>query len=364
MFDPEHWAGLPFHFWSVVFFVFGAMIGSFLNVCIHRMPREESLVLPGSHCPHCGAAIPWHRNLPLVSWLALRGRCADCHGPISARYFLVELLTALLFLGSWLAVGHRSWALALVYCVFLAGLIVSAFIDFEHTIIPDVFTLGGMGAGFLASFLVPELHRAESPTLALQRCLVGAGFGAGLIYSVVRVGKVFLGRQRLELPPASRIVFAEHALVLPDEERPYEDIFYRAGDTIRFQAARVELVDRCYSNVPVTMTRTTLRIGEAEFATESVPGFEAVTDRIVVPREAMGLGDAKFMGAIGAFLGWSGVLFSLFASALMASVVGLTLIALHRQDRSRPIPYGPYIAVAATIWIFAGDRILKWWLGV
>jgi len=78
----------------------------------------------------------------------------------------------------------------------------------------------------------------------------------------------------------------------------------------------------------------------------------------------MGLGDVKFMAAIGAFLGWSGVLFTLFASALMGSAVGLTLIALHRQDRSRPIPYGPFIAVAATVWIFAGDRFLKWWLGI
>ncbi len=364
MFDSERWAGLPFHFWSVVFFVLGAMIGSFLNVCIHRLPREESLVSPGSHCPRCGAAIPWYRNLPLFSWLALRGRCASCQGPISARYFVVELLTALLFLGSWLAFGGRSWALALVYCVLMAGLIAAAFIDFEHTIIPDAITLGGIVVGFLGSFLVPELHRADTPTVALQRCFLGAGLGAGLIYGTLRLGKLFLGKHRLELPPASRVVFAEHALVLPDEERPYEDIFCRAGDTIRFQAARVELVDRCYSNVPVTMTQTTLRIGEDEFPTESVPGFEVVTDWIVVPREAMGLGDVKFMAAIGAFLGWSGVLFTLFASALMGAAVGLTLIALHRQDRSRPIPFGPYIAVAATVWIFAGDRFLKWWLGV
>ena len=364
MFDPEHWAGLPFHFWSVVFFVFGAMIGSFLNVCIHRMPREESLVSPGSHCPHCNTAIPWHRNLPLISWLALRGRCANCHGPISARYFLVELLTALLFLGSWLAFGDRSWALALIYCVLLAGLVVATFIDFEHYIIPDAVTLGGIVVGFVGSFLVPELHRADAPTVALQRCFLGAGLGAGLIYGVGRLGKLFLGKHRLELPPASRVVFTETGLVLPDQEIPYGDLFYRASDAIELEAAQVEMVDRGYRDVPVRLTQTALRVGGEEFPTESVPGFEVVTDQIVVPREAMGLGDVKFMAAIGAFLGWSGVLFTLFASALMGAVVGLTLIALRRQDRSRPIQYGPYIAVAATIWIFAGDRILKWWLGV
>jgi leader peptidase (prepilin peptidase)/N-methyltransferase len=364
MFDLEHWAGLPFHFWSVVFFVLGAMIGSFLNVCIHRLPREESLVSPGSHCPHCGAAISWYRNFPLFSWLTLRGRCANCHGPISARYFLVELLTAGLFLASWLAFGGRSWALALVYCVFLAGLIAAAFIDFEHTIIPDAITLGGIVAGFLGSFLVPELHRADTPTVALQRCFVGAGLGAGLIYGTLRLGKLWKGKQRLALPPASRVVFTETGLVLPDQEIPYGDLFYRSSDAIQLEAAQVEMVDRCYRNVPVSLTQTALRLGEEEFPTESVPGFEVVTDWIVVPREAMGLGDVKFMAAIGAFLGWSGVLFTLFTSALMGSAVGLTLIALHRQDRSRPIPYGPFIAVAATVWIFAGDRFLKWWLGI
>ncbi len=364
MFDPQHWAGMPFHFWSVVFFVLGAMIGSFLNVCIHRLPREESLVSPGSHCPHCGTPIPWYRNLPLVSWLALRGRCANCAGPISPRYFLVELLTALLFLGCWLAFGVQSWALALVYCVLLAGLVVATFIDFEHFIIPDAITLGGVGVGFVGSFLVPALHRTDAPTVALQRCFLGAGFGAGVIYAVLRLGKWLLGKQRLQLAPGSRVIFTEAALVLPDHEIPYGELFYRPADAIQLDAAQVELVDRCYWNVPVRLTQTTLRIGEEEFPTESVPGFEAVTDRIVVPREAMGLGDVKFMAAIGAFLGWTGVLFTLFASALLGSVVGVTLIALHRQERSRPIPYGPYIAVAATIWIFAGDRLLKWWLGV
>ena len=116
MFDPEIWAQVPFHFWSVVFFWAGAMVGSFLNVCIHRMPRGESVIAPPSHCPHCHYSIPWYLNIPLVTWIYLRGKCAQCKAPISPRYFAVELLTGLAFLGCWLAFGGQSAALALVYC--------------------------------------------------------------------------------------------------------------------------------------------------------------------------------------------------------------------------------------------------------
>ena len=99
---------VPFHFWSLVFFVFGCMVGSFLNVCIHRMPLGMSIVTPPSHCPHCKYSIPWYLNIPLVTWLALRGRCKNCGAPISPRYFIVELLTGVTFLGCWLAFGRPS----------------------------------------------------------------------------------------------------------------------------------------------------------------------------------------------------------------------------------------------------------------
>ena len=91
--DCETGRLVPFHFWSLVFFVLGCIVGSFLNVCIHRMPLGMSIVTPPSHCPHCKYSIPWYLNIPLVTWLALRGRCKNCGAPISPRYFIVELLT-------------------------------------------------------------------------------------------------------------------------------------------------------------------------------------------------------------------------------------------------------------------------------
>ena len=161
------WSLVPFHFWSLSFFVLGCIVGSFLNVCIHRLPLGMSIVTPPSHCPHCKYSIPWWLNLPLVTWLALRGRCKNCGAPISPRYFIVELLTGLAFLGCWLEIGDRLhqypfMPLALVYAVMLAGLIVATFIDFEHFIIPDEITIGGMVAGFLCSLALPGLQGQET----------------------------------------------------------------------------------------------------------------------------------------------------------------------------------------------------------
>jgi len=362
MSSAQAWAALPFHFWSALFFLVGSMVGSFLNVCIHRMPRAESLVVPGSHCPECRKPIPWYLNIPLVTWLHLRGRCRFCGARISPRYFLVELLTAGLFLACWLVHAKTSAALAVVYAVFLSSLVVATFIDFEHFIIPDTITLGGLAAGFLGSFLVPGLHGVASPVASLQRCVLGAAVGGGSIYAFLRLGKLLFGRQRFRLPPQSRVVFLETGLALPDQAIGYEDLFYRKSDAIVLQAQRVEMVDRCYWDVPVRLTQRTLEIGEEAFNPEEVPCLEVITDEVVVPREAMGQGDVKFMAMVGAFLGWAGVVFSLLGSALLGSAVGITFILLHRRAWSSRIPYGPYIAVAATVWVFVGDALLKWYL--
>jgi leader peptidase (prepilin peptidase)/N-methyltransferase len=361
MFDSQTWAAVPFHFWTAVFFVFGTIVGSLLNVCIHRMPRGESIVFPPSHCPHCGYSIPWYLNIPLVTWLWLRGRCANCGAAISARYLAVELLTGVAFAGLWLIHGAAYPGVVLAYCLVLAGFIVATFIDIEHFIIPDEITIGGIVAGFVVSAIVPALHGAVSRAVAVKLSFIGILVGAGVVYAILRMGKLLFGRQRFVLEPGTKLVFTETALVLPDQQIPYEEIFYRKTDAIELEAETVELIDRCYAKAPVRLTPKSLRINDDVFDPETIPQFEAVTDHLVVPREAMGLGDVKFMGAIGAFLGWQAVFFSLMLSAVLGSVVGVTLIALRKRAWSSRIPYGPYIAVAATIWVFAGRRILAWW---
>ena len=157
----------------------------------------------------------------------------------------------------------------------------------------------------------------------------------------------------------TRIIFSETAVHLPDQEIPYEDVFYRQSDTIALHARTVELVDRCYKDVRVRLSPTRLRIGEEELNPEDVPYLEAVCGKIVLPREAMGLGDVKFMAAIGAFLGWKAVVFSLILSSFIGGIlVGLPLVLLRKRELSSRLPYGPYIALAAVIWIFEGKPIV------
>jgi leader peptidase (prepilin peptidase) / N-methyltransferase len=134
--------------------LFGACIGSFLNVCIHRIPKGESVVQPASHCA-CGQPIAWHDNIPLLSWLVLRGRARCCGRAFSFRYPAIEFLTALLFLASWMLYPPGK---ALGGAVLCSIVICAFFIDHDHMIIPDVFTVGGAATGFCLSLALPSLH--------------------------------------------------------------------------------------------------------------------------------------------------------------------------------------------------------------
>ena len=127
-------------------------------------------------------------------------------------------------------------ALALVYAVFLAGLIAATFIDFEHFIIPDEITLGGIVVGFAASFFLPSLQGERTLGWGMLQSLIGVVVGAGMIYAILRLGKLLFGRQRVKLPLDTKIIFTETAVHLPDKEIPYEELFYRKSDVIVLQA--------------------------------------------------------------------------------------------------------------------------------
>jgi len=257
---------------TVFIFLAGLCIGSFLNVCIWRIPRDESIAWPGSHCPACNHAIaPWD-NLPLLSWLILNGKCRHCKASISPRYFVVELLTGALFAGLWLVHG---WTLQTpVYFFFTGALILGTFVDFDHLILPDRVTIGGMVAGPILSFAFPALQGQTERLPALVQSLIGLALGYGILWTVATVG------------------------------------------------------------------------------------------RLVLKREAMGFGDVKLLGAVGACLGWPAVLFAVFVSSLSGTLLGFTLIALGKKELQSKIPYGPHLALAAVLWMFCGpaciDLYLAW----
>ena len=267
-------------FFSMAIFVFGACIGSYLNVCIYRIPREESTVKPRSHCPHCKKLIPWWRNIPLVSYFVLRARCADCGGKIASRYFLVELLVAVLFLLAWLKfyftdqppilglVPIYDIALVPICWLIISGLVLGTFVDFEHLIIPDRVTLGGIVAGLVLSVAVPALHDAETVMGGLVPSLIGLAVGWGGLWLI------------------------------------------------------------------------------------------AIAGRWAFKKEAMGFGDVKLLGAIGTFFGWQGVLFTLIISSFLGSIAGGLMVITRNKEMQSRIPYGPYIALAAILWIYWGSA---WW---
>jgi leader peptidase (prepilin peptidase)/N-methyltransferase len=269
--------------------LFGACIGSFLNVCIYRIPKGESVVTPPSHCG-CGRPIAWHDNIPILSWFLLRGRARCCGRPFSFRYPAIEALVAALFVACWLLFPAGKAVAGAVLC----SIVVCAhFIDHDHLIIPDVFTIGGAALGLLLSLLLPSLHGQ-----AHEVWLV-AGMRAGL--------DAVLG------------LFVGSALVL----------------------------------------------------------WIALFAEAILKKEAMGFGDVKYLGALGAFVGWQGAVFAMFGGAILGCVWFLVAFSWQRiTGRKAPValpaetpdgqpaelglgvhvPFGPMLGLAALIYFFWAHR--------
>ncbi len=171
---------------SIFVFLIGLIFGSFFNVCIHRLPREESIVWPGSKCPSCGTSIVWHDNIPVLSFVALGGKCRTCKTQISSRYWMIEIITACAYLGIWFYFGLTFVALAAA--ILFSLLLVASVVDLEHQIIPDEVSLGGLAAGVLLSGFVPFLHHEVVWWRALIDSGIGLLAGGGMIYATGVIG--------------------------------------------------------------------------------------------------------------------------------------------------------------------------------
>lgn len=163
-------------------FLFGAVVGSFLNVCICRLPEKVSVVSPPSRCPACGANIPFYYNIPIIGWFVLRGRAACCGAPLSVKYPLVEALTAIFAV--LLAVRFGYGITLFVYFAFVSALIVVTFIDLKHQIIPDVISLPGIVIGLAISWVMP---------VGIADALIGAAFGGGILFGIAAVYLLLTG---------------------------------------------------------------------------------------------------------------------------------------------------------------------------
>ena len=179
----------------VIVFIFGLIIGSFLNVCIYRMPRDESIVFPGSRCVSCKKPINWYDNIPLLSYVLLRGKCRFCDARISPRYFFVEFISALCFLI--LFMNFRFHYIFWIYSLLTFSLIVVTFIDFEFQIIPDRISLGGICIGVILSVIFPGLQGAFTWKTALLYSILGALTGGGLIYLTGVLGQLAFKKESM-----------------------------------------------------------------------------------------------------------------------------------------------------------------------
>lgn len=185
-------ATMPF-FIPLCVFIFGVIWGSFLNVCIYRIPQGHSIVWPPSSC-QCGKRIPFYFNIPVIAWFMLKGKAACCEEKLSFRYPLVEALTGTLFVFSWL--NHQS-IVAMVGMLFIAILIAATFIDLDHMIIPDIFSIGGMLLGVMVSIFIPQLHGfsqggMEAHWYSWIESMLGIFVGTSMIYWIATIGEIIL----------------------------------------------------------------------------------------------------------------------------------------------------------------------------
>ena len=180
---------------SILVFIAGLIIGSFLNVCIHRMPKKESIVRPRSHCVACGKTIPWYDNIPLLSYVLLRGKCRSCKKAISFRYFIVELLTASVFL---LLFYHYGISAELfVFAALCAALIVVSFVDLAIQEIPDEISLPGIAIGLIFGFIFPAQLGQDTRLFGLAYSFLGLFAGGGLIYLMGLLGEAMFKKEAM-----------------------------------------------------------------------------------------------------------------------------------------------------------------------
>ncbi|MEP6937354.1 MAG: prepilin peptidase [Chthoniobacterales bacterium] len=350
----------------VLAFVLGAVVGSFLNVCIYRLPLNLSVNEPRrSFCPACKKQIPWHQNVPLLSWVFLRGRCANCGSRITFRYLAIELLAALLFLAVWVSF---PWNVAIAYWVFVSLCIAGSFIDFEHFIIPDEITIGGTAAGLVASLAVPALMMTERRSIAFFRSVLAALLGYTLLWIVLEAGKRAFGKKRIRLDaptPFSWNRRGEDAEFIVGEEKGlWSDYFARETDLLLLQCNEARLADREFGATSLRFRYNELVVDGETFALDQIDTIRGIARELQIPREAMGRGDLKFLAAIGAFLGWRAVLFSVFAGSLAGSVIGLGTMLIGKRVWSTKLPFGPYLAFGAVFWMFYGETLVRWYVGM
>jgi len=318
-------------------------------------------------------------NIPVVSWVMLRGRCKWCEKPIPVRYLLVEVLTGIVFLAIWMIKVPEAQTILGNYGILgevfalwiLTSLLIAAtFIDLDHFIIPDSITVGGCGVAILLSFLVPALHGEVIWWKGGLQGILGAVGGFVLLWLVVLLGKMAFGKIRHEFDEPTDFEISqpggdEEPIIIRLGEHEYEwgDVFFRSWDRLETEIQDLYLnEEKREFKESFTVLGDGFEIDGERIEVEDVKKVSGKITKAVVPREAMGYGDVKFVAMIGAFLGWQAAVYVLFAASIIGAIVGLFQKFVAKEQWSRPLPFGPYLALGAFLWIFTGPAIWIWYL--
>lgn len=345
------------------FALFGACIGSFLNVVIYRMPLGLSVNKPRrSFCPTCKAPIPWYLNLPLISWLMLRGRSACCGTRISARYWLVELCCAALWAVVPYSFDAETLPVLLALCAWLSLMLASFCMDWEQMAVFPSLTTAAALCGLIVAYLAPWLMEdgAMEAWEGLQVALIGAAGGFALFKLVALAGKLMFGRhaQHFDAPQTWHVSQAADGedieLRLGDTSLLWSELFMESGNRLILVTATEGTHPAAPAELQLTANALLLPDG-TEVALESVEELNGTCSGYVWRREAMGSGDAWLALAIGALCGWQGVVFALAGG----SFIGLGMAAVNRVGFGKPMPFGPALIAAAAIWLFFGADIME-----
>lgn len=378
--------------WLVFFALLGACVGSFLNVVIWRMPRGESIVFPGSHCPSCGRPIRWFDNIPIISYLLLQGRCRRCHVRISPRYMFIEGLTALLVAGLYacyyfwhvrqgLGDFPHSWLTYVAHTTLLCGLLACSAVDLEHWIVPLEIcwfvSVVGIAAAAIqppSSQLLPSVH----PVIGAMA--VAATIGLGISVLLLRWGfirpsfidaddKASFAEESPNGDPSIVSVAATKSHGVNPRVEMLHELVYLAPAVLLAIGAWVLV----YVSAPVREGLLWLHDADAAGRLAAhLGGFEAalvgylvgglwiwgtrILATLAVGKEAMGLGDVHLLAAVGAVTGWITPTLAFFVAPILGLAVAIRLRVSRRQ---KELPYGPWLAAGTVVVLIFYDTFIS-----
>lgn len=373
------------HFWSfglIVSFIIGSCVGSFLNVCIWRIPRGESVSHPPSHCPKCDYEIKPYENIPIIAWLMLKGQCKNCSLPISPRYIILEAFVGFLYV--WVTYVFVQQDLPLGCLIFFysmtAVFVTVSFIDIEHYRIPNQINLYAAitiipviiwAPSFFTNNidmenvyrLMPSLKNSAAPLQALCYSLVGAFTSFFILWALVYCGRLFKKEQTLQLDDALEVKITESGIHSFEkgqwEECLWKDIALKKGETINYQIEGNSLNLKSLSAEKIIINaEQKVLIGEDSYSA----GEEEITFKaksITFPIDVIGQGDLKYVLILGAFLGPQMGLLSIFIAAFFGSIIGMLQIIKSKKISAAILPFGPFLSISAFLCLLYRAEIIE-----